>query len=134
MVGRNRSSEGRICEPRGNDLVARIDDRTDHHRQVGFPEEFYEFQTMLQAERHTKRTREIRFKKRELPSNGPSGQNAHTLRRRYPLCQAHRSCCRWICFALHAERQPPTANRQPLSPLNTGSSNLAVSFPRDTCR
>jgi hypothetical protein len=29
-------------------------------------------------------------------------------------------------------RQPPTA--KPLSPLNTGSSNPAVSFPRDTCR
>ena len=25
-------------------------------------------------------------------------------------------------------------NRHPLNPLNTGSSNLAVSFPRDTCR
>ena len=34
----------------------------------------------------------------------------------------------------NAKRQVSSAIRQPLNPLNTGSSYLADSFPRDTCR
>jgi len=84
-------------------------DGTDHRRQVSFPEKFHEFQTMLQAERHTKRTSEVRFKKRGLPSNGPFGPKrsyADMLRRVIPYA--------WLtdpAFAGSVSPYPPTANR-----------------------